>query len=256
VSLPSRATDGSGGGDYSGPIVDAHALLGTEEYLRLEADQLLERMDEAGVDLAVARPMGAGLVVDNRQGNDMLLGASARIKALMTVNPWYGSGCVDEMERCHDLGAVGLFLHPSRQGFQPTESVVQPLVEQAARWGWPVMLHTGTYVESDILAVAILARRFPEVAFVAGFAGFADMWFELPGAMEQTPNLYLETSMIWGEAVEQIAAQGSVSRVLFGSAEPRNRYGVGLRMLQRLSLENDVLSAILNDNARRVFKLP
>lgn len=241
---------------YDGPIVDAHALLGREEHLHLEAGELLARMDTAGVSLAMVRPMGASLVVDNRQGNDLLLRASPRLKALVTANPWYGNRALEELERCRDQGAVGLFLHPSRQGFQPTEGIVRPLIERAAHFGWPVMFHTGTYVESDILALAELARQFPETDFIAGFAGFADMWFELPGVMAETANLYLETSMIWGEAIQQVVAQSGAQRLLFASAEPRNRYSVGLRMIARLALEPAILSAILSDNARRVFRLP
>ena len=116
------------------------------------------------------------------------------------------------------------------------------------------MFHTGTYVQSDILAVAELARRYPATEFVAGFGGFTDMWFELPGAIASVPNLHLDASMLWGEAIRQIAAAHGPERVLFGSAEPRNRYAVALRSLERLNLEDHARQAILAGNARRIFR--
>lgn len=238
-----------------GPVIDAHALLGREHHLALEADELLRRMDAHGVERAVARPVGAELVVDNREGNDRVLRASPRIHGLVTANPWFGRRALDELARCRDLGAVGLYLHPSRQGFLPVEPVVAPVLDRAADYRWPVMVHTGTYIQSDILALAEAARLHPETSFIAGFGGFTDMWFELPTAFAEVPNLFLDTAMIWGEAVRQIVDRHGADRVLYGSGEPRNRYAVGLRSLGRLGLETSQLRAILHDNARRLFKL-
>jgi predicted TIM-barrel fold metal-dependent hydrolase len=235
------------------PIIDAHAMLGREIYLELAADELLRRMDAAGVAMAIARPMGAGLVVDHRAGNDTVLKAGPRIRGLVTANPWWGPCALDELARGRDLGAVGMFLDPARQGFFPTESIATPCYERAARFGWPVMVRTGTYVYADLLALAEVARRFPRTAFIAGFGGFADMWFELPGAFEATPNLYLDASLMWGEAIREIVHRCGASRVLFGSAEPRNRYAVNLRTLERLELDAAARKAILYENAAGIF---
>lgn len=236
-------------------MIDAHAMLGDETYLRLDAAELLRRMDAAGVDVAIARPMGAGLVVDHRTGNDLVLGAGPRIRGLATVNPWWGEKALDELARCRDLGAVGLFLDPARQGFFPTEPVATPVVERAAEYGWPVMMKTGAYIYADVLALAEVARAFPETTFIAGFGGFADMWFETPIAVRNASNLLLDASMIWGAAVKQIVEAHGPERVLFGGAEPRNRYAVVLKTIDRLELDPAARRAILHDNAARVFKI-
>jgi len=236
-------------------VIDAHAMLGDETYLRLDADELLRRMDAAGVDLAVARPMGAGMVVDHRAGNDLVLKAGPRIRGLATVNPWWGPKALDELARCRDLGAVGLFLDPARQGFFPTEPVATPVLARAAEYGWPVMMKTGAYVYADILALAEVARDFPGTTFVAGFGGFADQWFELPMAMRNAPNLMLDASMMWGAGIQQIVDRHGAGRVLFGSAEPRNRYAVVLKAIERRGLDESSRRAVLHDNAARVFKL-
>jgi predicted TIM-barrel fold metal-dependent hydrolase len=237
------------------PIIDAHAMLGRETYLALDADELLRRMDAAGVAIAIARPMGAGLVVDHVTGNNLVLKAGPRIRGLATANPWWGAKALDELARCRDLGAVGLFLDPARQGFFPTEAVAAPLFERAADYRWPVMVRTGAYVFADVLALVEVARWFPETAFLVGFGGFADMWFELPEVFGATANLYLDASMMWGEAIRDVVADHGPARVLFGSAEPRNRYTVNFRTLDRLGLDADARRAILHENARRIFGL-
>lgn len=236
-------------------IIDAHAILGDETYLALDAAELLRRMDAAGVEIAIARPMGAGLAVDHRAGNDMTLSAGPRIRGLATVNPWWGRAGLDELARRRDLGAVGLYLDPLRQGFFPTEPVAFPIYERAAEYGWPIMFRTGTYVFADVLAVVEIARKFPTVNFIAGFGGYADMWFEIGAAIGNVPNLYLDASMLWSDGILEIINQHGAERVLFGSAEPRNRYEVSMRTLDRLELPAETREAIYHGNASRLFKV-
>src|SRR5437867_3073603 len=98
-------------------IIDAHVALGEEHHLQLSESELIRRMDDSRISLAIARPLGSDLAVHNRRGNDRLLSAGPRIRALATANPWYGAEALDELKRAHAAGAVGLYLHPTRQGF-------------------------------------------------------------------------------------------------------------------------------------------
>jgi uncharacterized protein len=236
-------------------IIDAHAMLGDETYLSIDAAELLRRMDAAEINTAIARPMGAGLVVDHRTGNDLVLNAGQRIHGLVSVNPWWGAKGLDELARCRDNGAIGMFLDPLRQGFFPTEPIATPLYERAAEYRWPIMFRTGAYIFADVLAVVEVARRYPSIDFVAGFGGYADMWFEISAAIRSVPNLYLDASMLWADGVEEIVKHRGADRVLFGSAEPRNRYRVTLRTLDRIELSPEAREAIYFLNAERVFHL-
>jgi uncharacterized protein len=240
---------------YDEPIIDAHVMLGQKHPFALETDELLRRMDAAGIERALARPMGAELAVDNREGNDRVLKAGNRIGALVSANPWYGRRAIDELKRCRQAGALGLFLHPSRQGFMPTDPVAAPVIEFAVQDGWPVMFHTGTYVYSDVLAVAEVARTYPQTPFILGCGGFADMWFEVPSALQDVANLWLETSHTLGDGIRTALKAAGPQRIIFGSGEPRNRYAAALGCLNRLDLGHDTLQAIFHDNARRLYQL-
>src|SRR6516225_317041 len=98
-------------------IIDAHVALGEEHPFRLESAELLRRMDEHGIALSLARPTGAELAVFNHRGNDRVLSAGPRVRGLATSNPWLGQEAMAELGRCRERGAVGLYLHPTRQGF-------------------------------------------------------------------------------------------------------------------------------------------
>ena len=84
----------------------------------------------------------------------------------------------------------------------PIEPVVAPLLEFAAerRLARDVS-HGHAMCNSDVLAVAEVARGYPQTQFILGCGGFADMWFEIPGAMADVPNLWLETSHTLGDGI-------------------------------------------------------
>src|SRR4030095_13781310 len=94
---------------------------------------------------------------------------------------------------------------------------------------WPVAFPTGTYIQSDVLAVAELARRRPDVTFICDSAGFSDMWFELPGLLEEHANLMLCASLIWGRAILNTVRAGNASRILFGSGQPVDSLAAALK---------------------------
>jgi predicted TIM-barrel fold metal-dependent hydrolase len=199
--------------------------------------------------------MGAELVVGNQAGNNRVLKCGPRIHALVSVNPWYGPCAIDELKRCQQAGAVGLFLHPSRQGFMPTEPVAAPVFAFAAEAGWPVMLHTGTYINSDVLAIAEVARAYPQTQFMLGCGGFADMWFEIPGVLADVPNLWLETSHTLGDGIRATLKSAGSERIIFGSGEPSNCYASALKCLENLEFDAETNAAVRYENARRLFRL-
>lgn len=241
--------------DGTSGIIDCHVWLGEEHHLLLDVSDLLSRMSEAGVALSIARPIGAELAVRNRDGNDRVLKAGPRVRGLATANPWFGADAVRELERARDLGAVGVYLHPTRQGFMPTDPVARPVLDFAERAGLPLVIHTGTYIQSDVLAVAEVARRHPSISVVCDAAGWTDMWFELPGLLADVKNLMFCASMVWGRAIANTIKAHGPGRILFGSGEPRDHLTAALRRVDRLDLSDSDRQAVLCDNARRVFKL-
>jgi predicted TIM-barrel fold metal-dependent hydrolase len=236
------------------PIIDSHIALGEELHLHCDASFALHQMQQHNIALSIARPMGSELVSHNIEGNNRVLSAHSSIRALISANPWLGPVAIAELKRCQAKHPVGLYLHPSRQGFFPTESIATPLIEFAVAANWPIVFHTGTYIHSDVLAVAAVARRYPQTPFICDCAGFTDMWFELPSLMLDTSNLYLCTSLIWGRAIANAVKQHGSSRILFGSGMPRDTVAAALTRIRSMELNDSDLQAILFDNARRIFR--
>ncbi len=119
-----------------------------------------------------------------------------------------------------------------------------------------MVIHTGTYIQSDILAVAELARRHPSTDFLCDSAGFTDMWFELPGLMADLPNLHYIASLIWPRAIANTIKNYGSGRILFGSGSPRDSLAAAIARIDALELSPDDHRSVMHDNAMRVFRLP
>jgi len=97
------------------------------------------------------------------------------------------------------LGAAGLKLHPTG-GWKLTDERTLAAVAVAARRGAPVLVHLGKTVDvlDDINAQPTpfldLARKFPEIPFIAGHSGF-DLWKLFVEIAETVPpNVFFDVS--------------------------------------------------------------
>jgi predicted TIM-barrel fold metal-dependent hydrolase len=234
-------------------MIDSHVILGSEHHLSLDVDELLRRMDAHGVETAIARPAGAELAVYNRAGNDRVLKAHRRVRGMATANPWFGAKAIEELNRCRDLGAVSLFFHPSRQGFMPTDDILRPILDWNLDTRWPVVFHTGSYVQSDILAVAEVARRYPQTNFVAGFGGFSDMWFELAGALRDVPQPLHRHRDDLGRSDPPDRPRERRRTHPVRQRRTAQSLPVVIDLLKRLDLSEEQMRAICDGNARKLF---
>jgi predicted TIM-barrel fold metal-dependent hydrolase len=238
-------------------ILDAQCQLGQGCRFKISTDSLLELMDTNHVDRAIIVPVDQYTAVYNREGNDFILGEARRhpdrFLPMITSNPWFGSKAVEEIRRGFEAGAVGLKLHPGIQGFQITDEVVYPLIEEVQKWQRPVYFHTGTPVTSMPLQLTELAQQFPAVRFIMGHMGFSDFWNDVVDAAKAAPNIYLETSGHWPSFIVEMASFFGAHRVLYGSDTPMNLMAVEIEKITRHIRKREDLEAILHGTAESLF---
>jgi predicted TIM-barrel fold metal-dependent hydrolase len=242
-------------------IIDSHCHIGITPHFSRTAEELLDEMDNLGIDMAVICPMGAHVVCKNKEGNE-LIGNTVkkypkRFVGLACVNPWFEKEAVYELRRSiNELGLVGLKLHPPMQGFQANEKIVFPLIEEAIQLKIPIYIHSGTPVFSLPLQILELSQRYPEGVFVLGHMGGADFFLDIPKSFNRVSNVYLETSLTCHPVFisEAISKLGS-KRLLFGSDSPTSQVRSELEKIKVLNLEEKVLNDILWENACRLFRI-
>ncbi len=213
-----------------------------------------------GISHTVAAPPDEFVMAFNDEGNammaDLVKQYPDRLSALAVANPWYGEKAVDTLKRAFERGLCGLYLHPGRQGFHLTESVVDPLIEACLEYGKPIYSHTGTPICAMPFQLAELARRFGEATFVMGHMGWTDFCgYDAVPAAQQTPNILLDTSLACSSIVADAIEKLGVGRVLFGTGYPRSRPAHEFEKLKPLNLSEEDFDKYARKNARRIWKI-
>ncbi len=238
-------------------IIDSHCHVGSGLRKRITPEELLRHMDSQGVERAVVCSVDQYVAVRNRDGNDQVLAAVGqwpdRFWGLAAVNPWFQEDAVAELARCLDAGLAGLKLNSHLQGFVLSDPLVHPLLELCRARRAPVYAHTGTFITAEPFQLAELARSFPEVPFVMGHMGFADLWTDAVPAALQADNIYLETSLIDQMNIANAVEKVGPRRILFGSDVPESDLSLEIEKLGMVPMGPDDRRQIMHDNAMTLW---
>ena len=209
-------------------IIDAYCTLGTQHDTVLDADRLLEQMDQTGVDRAVIVPEDREIVIDNAGGNQRMLDAAraadGRFIPACSVNPWRQAEACQLLTAAVHNGAKMLVLAPMLQGFNPTDELTEPLLELAGQLRVPVYIHTGPHSSGAPSQVVLLAERFGQTRFILGHCGSTDFVWDMPAILEhhRLPNVWYELSLVRPWIVGRYLELAGPTRLIYGSSAPRN----------------------------------
>ena len=236
------------------------------------AEDLVEAMDEDGVDRSVA--MGIGWTDHGmaREVNDYIVESvrryPERIVGFAGISPKWGETALQEAERCADEGLRGIGeLHPDSQGFDiGDEKTMAPLMELARRRGLIVATHSSepvghTYTGKGETTPAKLWRfiqSFPGNTIVcAHWGGGLPFYALMPEVAEGLANVYFDSAaspFLYGpEVFSSVKGLVGVERILMGSDFPLLRARRLVTQVEESELSGDEKAAILGGNAKRLL---
>ena len=236
-------------------VVDVHSRVGVGRgFETRRPDQALSEMRRFGVAVSWICPPDACAAVRNHEGNDYVAGVVADNRdafvGCAVANPWYGDEAVEELGRAFEMGLRVLYLHPSIQGFQISDEIVDPVVVAAQQRGMPIYVPTGTPVCAMPYQLSALARKHRDARFIMGHMGYADFWYDAVGAARGTENIWLETSFMDVDIIRDAVKSLGPERVVFGTAAPLADVGVEIEKLGMLGLPQADFDKIMYLNAR------
>jgi uncharacterized protein len=260
-----------------GPLVDVHAHFfyegcGRADWAALNASRLAAG-ERIGVDFHVASVLGSWGATsptyfqspdDTVRGNDVMHALQSarpdRIRWYAAVNPNDTAFAVREIDRCVARGAIGLKLAAARRC---DDALLDPVVERAQAHGLPVLHHIWQHRRrhwpsqdvSDGGDLAVLAARFPRVAFILAHIGGGGDYAHTFAAVRDVPNVYLDLSgsgIDRGMLDDALAAVGP-RRLLWGADITMETGLAKLWALDVIGLSPDELSDIRWRNAGRIF---
>jgi predicted TIM-barrel fold metal-dependent hydrolase len=243
----------------TGPLAlfDTHTHFGRHDpdMFRQEPEQLIATMANAGAR-AITFPMHEpdGYRAANDEARAIEAGADGRIVHFCRVNPH--GGALAEAERCLDLGAHGIKLHPRAEQFAMSEPAVEDLTRLAEARGVPILIHAGRGIPALGRDTLELAQRYPGARFILAHAAVSDLAW-LWRLMPDHPNLFVDSS--WWNPADFVALFSLVppGQILWASdnpyGQPLSAAAFQLRYALLVGLDGDQIRAIAGGQIERIL---
>ena len=217
--------------DMHNHIVDPVSRTGAN-WRRVE--DLIEAAEILGIEkLCCSRPITGGAMAEIdevREANDAVLAAMKRypnrVAGFCFIQPGNGSAALDEIERCLDLGMIGVKLYNQ---FKYTDPMVFPVAEKCIAKRIPLLGHSGHVTDpktlaqqpkiSDSLDFCQLSGRYPELMLILGHVNGGGDWQWAIKGLRDCPNVYVDTSgsVLENDTIEMCVRELGHERVLFAT---------------------------------------
>lgn len=210
---------------------DTHISPTGEDAMAITYDELVRRMDRAGVDKALTwlrPPYMREIAQSNAYVYEATQQHPGRILGFGWADPRLGveRSKVDVSRCIYDYGFYGVKLNGAQNSYYIDDPGLSlPLVEEIAKTGKLLALHVGTdaYEATHPFRVAKVARMFPELTILmAHMGGVAhhDLSNAAIEMAEECPNLMLIGSAVRTPAILKAIRTLGAGRVCFGSDTP------------------------------------
>ena len=256
---------------YENPVIAWH-----EHYSSLDSkeamdpayvDRCVKMMDDYGIDKVVTSVP----IADERQCppehfthvNDITYETIKRhpdrFYGQAFVNPGYYRETVKELERCADMGFVGVKLY--HQYFMD-DPAMYPMIEKCIELDFPILMHSakGTDWETNFMQprctngvhMANVARRYPEATFIMGHIGGGGDWQWSIKAIQDTPNVFADMggSVHDCPLLEESVALLGADRILFATD---GSFACGVGKILGADISEEDKKTILNGTKFRRF---
>lgn len=246
-------------------IIDIHTHYGVvKDKFNMPLDMLLCSMDKYGIDYSLISNITCGYMQGETDGNAEILGLvrknSKRLGAMLWCAPGNGSD-IAELERQYldnrDI-VKGLKIHPDISGIRADDKAFEPYLKTAEKYGLPVLFHTQDSPFSKVIYVINAAKRHPNVSFILGHMSLCSDNTEAISAIKENENVYGDTSWVKLSSVKAAAEANIGNKLMFGTDSPiggPDTYGDGEYYTDYYDCNDEFLSGVMCENARRIFKL-
>jgi uncharacterized protein len=247
------------------PIVDAHVYLGESiNGYSLSSRQLLDSMDELGIERAVVcpvQPYTYRLETENDRIVNAVTKNRLRLIGFCRVDPRQGKAALKELERSHGIGLRGLLLHPWEEGYAVNSEHSVKLVALAAEIGIPILVEAGYPWVSHASQTADLCYRVPEASIMMSHGGQLNISgmarADVLAALTRHANLMIQTSGVYRQDfLEEVIERFGVHRVIFGSTFPVMDQRFELQRAKNLRMKPEDTAEVLGQNMLRLIVSP
>ena len=236
------------------------------------ADELIESMDQAGIDISVIINVGWTTHELCVETNDYILESVARypqrLIGFCAVQPQSPQAAVAEIERCVRGGIRGVGeMRPDMQLFDlGDKETVQPIAEVLRKHRLILLTHASEPVGHDYPGKGIITpdrlypfiTGFPDLTIVcAHWGGGLPFYALMPEVKQAMKNAFFDTAaspfLYSPEVYNQVIQLVGADKILFGSDYPLLTQARLLQEIDSANLSEEAKNLILSGNARRLL---
>jgi uncharacterized protein len=238
-------------------LFDVHTHIGQND-----PDGMHQTREELLAALALAGARGAFVFPMHEldgypPANDAVLEAARQSDGLLVpfcrVNPH--DRAVAEAERCLEVGAHGIKLHPRAENFTLDHPAVRSLVALANERTLPVLIHAGRGIPALGLHAVELAGDFPDARLILAHAGICDLSWIWRAAPDY-PNLLFDTAWWMPADLFSLFSLVPPGQILFASDAPYGTTAMAasfmLRTALQVGLSTEQIRSIASEQALRI----
>ncbi|MBF0254385.1 MAG: amidohydrolase family protein [Candidatus Omnitrophica bacterium] len=211
-------------------------------------------MDALGIRETYLTPFSREDGVRYAEANDEVLEVCrkfpGRFRAWARVQPKLGRAAADEVRRCRDAGAAGVFLQPQADTFYIENCL--DIFKIADVGGFPVMLHTDHRPNAHPQYWEGVFEKFHRVRFLLAHGG-KDHYMEAADIARRLDNVFLDTAAMPLERTRQAVEAAGIGKVLFCSDAPYSHAALEKLKYELLAPGEAGLRGIFEENSRRFF---
>lgn len=219
-------------------IIDAHVHIGTLGDFYMPPEMLLESMDKYEIDYCLVSNIDAQEFDGNLQPIpakkqkdqvtilkdtlDFAKKNSHRIGVLVWIKP-YGEVVTEELENliAENTDIIfGLKVHPFSSKTAMDDPKMEPYIELARKFHFPIVAHTGGCEEAEPIHMWNVAKKNPDINFIMAHMGLGSDNKEAIRLLSSLPNLYGDTAWVSTESTIQAMKEAGSHKMLFGSDNP------------------------------------
>jgi predicted TIM-barrel fold metal-dependent hydrolase len=243
-------------------VVDAHTHLGLDEDGRsYSLEQHLADMARNNISRACVFALNEpDREPAYRRPNDRILkwAGEADGKLIPYVRLSLAEQPLAEAERCVDLGARGIKLHPRAQAFRVNDPRLEDVFAFAHERKLPVLIHAGRGLPPGMAEeLAHVADRHPGASLILAHAAIVDQ-SGIGKIANQHPNIYFDTSTWTPLDVLALFSKVGPEQVVYASDVP---YGdhlssqhLLLRLMRKAGLPEEVQRGVMGETVLRLVE--
>ena len=238
--------------------IDAHAHIGRyEEWDCGSIEDLLSRMDKTHIETALVSDMAGneGGAASFENTLNIISKYKARLKPLLRINPSAENDFVISERMLEKYGDIicGMKVHPSTSKVPLDDLRYQGYIELCEKYGIPFFCHTEKNGLADVSLLAELARRNPNVDFVAIHTELYSDHSDAIKLISEIDNLYGDTTFVrFPDICRAVRLCGS-KKILFGTDFPISPPEFYAELFSSSELSDEDRSNILYKNCRRLL---